>query len=98
VADVAQKWINRKERRDVATPKNCAICHAYIGSPQGFWWHILKQHKLHVREYYEQHEQNPCRQCGQQIPFSKSRPFTFAKVFCSNDCSGYSRHGAATRQ
>jgi hypothetical protein len=94
VAKVAQKWLNRQARRDAATAKHCAICHGYIGSPQGFWWHVLKQHGLHVREYYERYELNPCKQCGKQIPFTKSRPFTFAKVFCSNACSGSSRHGA----
>lgn len=91
---MVKKTANRQERRDVATPKNCAVCHAYIGSAQGFWWHILKQHKLHVKEYYEQYEQNPCRQCGKQIPFYTSRPETFARVFCSNWCSGHSRHGS----
>lgn len=90
---VSAKWINRKARRDVATPKTCAACHAYIGSPFAFWWHTTKVHGLRVKDYYEQYELNPCRQCGKQIPFRKSRPLTFSRMFCSNQCSGHARHG-----
>lgn len=86
-------WINRRARRDAATPKECAICKAYIGSPQGFWWHVRRIHDLKVSDYYEKYDQNPCRQCGKQIPFYKSRPQTFARIFCSNWCSGHSRKG-----
>lgn len=88
------EWYLRKRARIVAgTPASCLICGFEAKSNNQLSAHIRWTHHIRVVDYYDRYEKNPCQQCGKKIPYAKSRPLSFGRMFCSNFCAGHSRKG-----
>lgn len=88
------EWRLRKRARIIAnTPAACAICDFKAVNNQQLGAHVRWTHRIDMRFYYEAHENHPCQACGKKVPYAKSRPLTFGRMFCSNWCAGHSRKG-----
>lgn len=74
----------------------CQMCGLVTKTCGGLTAHVTLGHRVGLQWYYDNFVNNPCEQCGQQIPFeyktkwSKSRRLAYVtkRKFCSMRCVG----------